>query len=400
MPVDRGLATDLAEGLGDLYRDVEARLAADLARRLASGIEAPGWAQRKLSAIGKLRRFVAGLLGRLNGVMAEEVGQALVLAYMRGRGEALDELARLQSTHPEWLRAAQLDDPGPRFAEMIAKRNAGLARELAQVKDALPGADALQRLMFSLIAKIQGTHLRILRWDLDAYRTVVARASTDTLIGTKTRLQAAQSAMDQLVSQGITGFTDKAGRNWELASYVEMATRSTVAQASVEGHLDRLKAAGIGLVIVSDHAGECALCRPWEGKVLAVSGPPGPRTIQVPSAVSDELVTVHIAGTLAEAFAAGLMHPNCRHSISAFLPGATRIPTHTADPEGDKARQRLRYLERQVRKHKRLEAGALDKAAAKAQRAKVRVWQGRIRDHVKVTGLIRQSQREQIGVAR
>ncbi len=39
------------------------------------------------------------------------------------------------------------------------------------------------------------------------------------------------------------------------------------------------------------------------------------------------------------AIADGLMHPNCRHSLNAYLHGATKVPTHTADPEGDAARR-------------------------------------------------------------
>lgn len=400
MPVDRGLAHDLADALVDLYRDVEMRMAAELAQRLAAGIEAPDWAQRKLSAVGQLRRWAQTLLRRLDGRMADEVAQALILAYVRGGNEALNEIARLQSTHPEWLRAAQLDNPGPRFAEMIAARAAGHAAQLAEVRGALPGAEALQRLMFSLVGKIRGAHTRILRWELDSYRTVVARAAAEVLLGLVTRRRAAQVAWEKLLAEGITGFTDKAGRHWELAAYVEMAVRAGVAQAAVEGHLDRLKAAGLDYVIVSNAPGECELCRPWEGKVLSRVGS-GARTIQLTHTLRPaELVTVHIAGSVAEAVLAGLMHPNCRHSFSLYLPGVTVAPTDTEDPEGDAARRKLRYLERGVRHWKKREVAAIDPAAGRKAKAKVRVWQARIRDHVADTGLIRQPPRERIGVAR
>lgn len=400
MPVDRTIAHDLAEALADLYRDVELRMAAELASRLAAGIEAPDWAQRKLSAVGTLRRWMRQLLRRLDGRMADEVAQAVILAYIRGGSAALQELARLQSTHPEWLRLAELDNPAPRFEALIAARAAGTAAQLAQVRSALPGAEALQRLMFSLVAKIRGAHTRILRWELDSYRTVVARASADVLLGTVTRRRAAQTAWEKLLGEGITGFTDKGGRNWELASYVEMAVRATTAQAAVEGHLDRLKAAGLDYVIVSNAPGECELCRPWEGKVLSRVGS-GARTIQMPHRLRPgETVTVHIAGSVAEAVLAGLMHPNCRHSFSIYIPGVTEAPTDTEDPEGDKARQRLRYLERQVRHWKKRAAAAIDPAAAAPAKAKVKWYQEKIRDHVAVTGLIRQPARERIGVAR
>lgn len=399
MPVDRTLAHDLAERLTALYTDAERRLAADIAQRLAAGIGAPDWATAKLAGLHRLRLWMVQLLRRLEGQMADEVAQAVVLAYVRGGREALDELARLQSTHPEWLRAAEITDPGPRLTEALAARTAMTAAQLAEIRQAVPQIDAVQRLVFSLTAKLRGAHLRITRWAEDAYREVIGRASADVLLGTATRRAAAQRAWEQLLVQGITGFTDRAGRNWNLASYVEMATRSTVAQAAVEGHLDRLAAAGLDLVIVSDAPGECAICRIWEGKVLSRIGAPGPRTVQVPHTVRrGQTVTVHIAGTVAEAILAGLMHPNCRHSLSSYLPGMTKIPTHTADPQGDADRQQLRHLERQLRSWKLREEAVIDPAAHAKAKAKVREYQQRIRDHVAVTGLIRQPHREQINL--
>jgi DNA-binding transcriptional ArsR family regulator len=373
MPVSRPLAEDLARVLVELYAAAEARLAAGIARMLADGIEAPDWAVRKLSAVGGVRELAERIVRRLDTESAAEVEQMLVLAYTRGGQAALDELGRLGSAVPSQVTA---------------------------IRQALPGAEAVQRLVFALVSKLRGTHLRIVRWSLDAYRTVVARASVGTLLGVQTRRRTAQVAWEELLSQGITGFQDRAGRNWQLASYVEMATRTTVAQAAVEGHLDRLAAAGLELVIVSNAPQECHRCRPWEGKVLTRAGG-GARTVELPHTTRPaQLVTVEVAGSVAEATLAGLMHPNCRHSLSAYLPGVTRAPTHTEDPEGDRARQQLRYLERQVRSWKLRQAAAIDPAAGKAAGAKVRAYQARIREHVAATGLHRQPAREQIGTAR
>jgi hypothetical protein len=92
---------------------------------------------------------------------------------------------------------------------------------------------------------------------------------------------------------------------------------------------------------------------------------------------------------------------DCRHSLSAYIPGVTKAPTHTADPEGDKARQRQRQIEREIRRWKLRAEAAIDPAAAKPAKAKVRAWQARLRDHLKAhPELRRQPPREQIGVAR
>lgn len=400
MADQRDLIAELARALVELYADLERRLAAEIAQRLAAGIDSPTWADDKLAAIGSVRRWAQALLVRLDGPLGDIVAQTVMLAWMRGGQEALAELARVQSSHRDWLALAELDELGPRLRAMLERRRAGLAAELGQVATSLPGAAAINRLVLALVTTLRGTHLQILRWHLDTYREVIARTSPDVLAGAATRRRAAQIAYEELLSQGITGFVDRRGRRWELASYVEMATRTTVAQALLEGQLDRLSAAGINLIMVSNSPQECARCRPWEGKVLTRAGPPGERTVQAESAVRSGLVDVDVAGSLAEAIARGLFHPNCTHRVSGYLPGATRRPTNTENPQGYQDRQKLRALERKVRRAKLLEAGAIDAAGKRDARARVRDAQAAIRDHIKATGLIRQPAREQIGTAR
>lgn len=380
MPVDRALAEGLAQALVDLYGNAEQAIASDLARRLKSGIRSPDWASEKLASINDLRNALERLVRKLNADVDGLAHQAITLAFRRGGLAALAELARIGGFSPELL-----------------------AELLAALRASLPGAEAINTLVFSLVSTLKGTHLRILRWPLDAYREVIATAALpQVLLGTTTRLAAAQHAWERLLEQGITGFVDRAGRRWELASYVEMATRTGAAQAAVQGHLDRLGAAGLDLVIVSDAVQECAKCRPWEGKVLSRTIA-GARTLEVEHAtVDDRTVRVDVAGSVLEAVARGLLHPNCRHSLSAYQPGLTKAPTNTEDPEGDKARQQLRALERRVRKAKLKAAAALDPAAARVHEARVRQLQAQIRQHIATapTTLRRQRHREQIGAAR
>ncbi len=62
---------------------------------------------------------------------------------------------------------------------------------------------------------------------------------------------------------------------------------------------------------------------------------------------------VHVAGTLDEARAAGLQHPNCRRNISAYLPSVTRAPAeHSQDPDGSGTGQRQHAVERSIRRWK------------------------------------------------
>jgi hypothetical protein len=369
----RSLGEGLAEGTAAVYRHAEMLLIQRMAKMLKSGDDtAPDWAERKLAAIRTLRSYAENVIAHLDGAMNSEVEQALVLAYERGGEAALAELGRMSGASPQ---------------------------DLHRLRQDIPGAGAINRLIRSAVTTLRGTHLRILRWTLDTYRAAVGANATGVLLGTHSRLRAAQVAWEELITRGITGFVDRAGRRWELASYVEMAMRSTAAQAAVEGHLDRLRDAGIDLVIVSNAPQECVKCRPWEGAILSRGGA-GARYVTVQHATDDRPITVYVAGSVNDAIAAGLMHPNCRHSLSAYLPGVTKLPTRTADPQGDADRQELRRLERKVREWKRREEGALTPQAERAARAKVRDWQAQIRAHVADTGLHRQPHREQIGQAR
>jgi hypothetical protein len=403
MPVDRTLAEDLASTLADLYGDAERRIAGGIARQLAAGIQSPDWAERKLAAVRQVETLVQRVLVGLNGPMRAEIEQALILAYVRGGRAALDELAAQNMTQLQRLALGNQVDALARLGDVAAARKTALRDLVDRARVELPGVDVLNRLAFSLVGKIQGTHLRILRWGLDAYREVIARtAAPGVILGTTTRVRAAQVAWEEFLVRGITGFVDKAGRRWELASYVEMATRSTTAQAAVQSHLDRLGQAGHDLVIVSNAPQECHLCRPWEGRILDRRDIRGTRSIEVEHTTEDgRMITVDVKGSVDEAVSAGLMHPNCRHSLSAYLPGVTKPITHTEDPDGDKARQQQRAIERSIRTEKRKLVGVIDPDARAAIAARIRGLQATMRAHLAAhPELFRKPVREQIGAAR
>jgi len=397
--VSRATGVDLAEQMQYLYARAEHQIAQRIAKNIAAGIASPTWALDKLLGLGQLNDWTRTLLRRLGSDVADEVRYSMLSAYLRGGTEATRALAEASDTLPEWINRSGVR-PGEEIQRLLDGRRSKLAAGIADIARSLPGIANLQRMIGSLALRITGTHLPVLRWADDAYRQVVAEpALTPVLLGTAVRRAGSQRAWEQLLSEGITGFTDKSGRGWNLASYVEMATRTGVAQAAVEGHLDRLTDAGIELVIVSNAPQECKRCRPWEGKILARSGPDGRRTITVEHATEDRQIEVEVAGTVDEAIRAGLMHPNCRHSVNAYLPGTTRVPTNTEDPEGDAARQKLRRLEREVRQAK-LKAGAvIDPDAQPRLDAAVRAKQKQIREHVAATehlGIMRKPERERL----
>ncbi|MCD7740983.1 MAG: phage minor capsid protein [Ruminococcus sp.] len=71
---------------------------------------------------------------------------------------------------------------------------------------------------------------------------------------------------------------------------------------------------------------------------------------------------------LSAAIRGGLFHPNCRHTMSLYVHGQTKIPEPIPEEKIKKQReleQHQRYLERKIRRYKRLEAGTMDAEQAK-----------------------------------
>jgi hypothetical protein len=361
MPVSPELAAGLARATVDIYSDAERILLARIAKALGAGLDSPAWAEHKLLQVQLLRLQAQQLLDGLTIRAERSIAEAVAVAYNRGTAAAVSDLAGV------------------------------LGMALDDVATPVPGTAAVRRLVSEAVTQVTATHARILRVSLDAYRQVITDASGQVLLGTVTRREAAQRALNDFATRGITGFVDRSGRGWALESYTEMAVRSTTARAAVNAHVDRLQAFGQDLVIVSDAPQECRLCRPWEGKVLSLSG----ATV----GTIDGSGGVRVAGTLNEATSAGLFHPGCRHSTGLYQPGVTRLPGRTADPEGDAARRKLRYLERETRKAKRLEAVALDDTARAKAAARVRARQAQIREHTRTTSAKRIPARERIGAA-
>ncbi len=334
-----------------LYQDAERILLERIAKAIAADADAPDWAERKLLQMQLLQAQVVRQVADLTGRTSEEVAAAIVKAYNRGAAVAQADVQALV--------------------------------ERAVTPALPPGLPAVEALVAEALANVQLADQRILRATDDVFRQVLARTAPQVLLGTQTRLQAAQSALNGFADRGITGFIDRAGRSWAMESYVEMSMRAATMNAATQGHVERLLANGHDLVMVSDAPQECDLCRPWEGQVLSLTGLPQ--------------TGVRVKGTLDQARREGLFHPSCRHSVSLFIPGVSKRPVHSADQEGQYAREYLRSRERAVRKWKRREVVALDDAAREQARAKIRYYQAQIRDHVASTSAKRQPHRERLG---
>jgi hypothetical protein len=359
------MAEDLAGVLGDLYRAAEYVLIDTIRRTLAAGMALPNWAEAKLAALGDLSTALAGIADSLAGETATTVSEALATAYDRGQQAAVAELGAVA------------------------------AGQAAVAAATLPTAPVVDRLAAAVMDTLTPVRTAILRQTQDVYRSVIAEASAAPALGVESRRQATQRALDRLVDRGVVHFVDSRGRGWGMAEYAEMALRTSVGRAAIEAHTDRLGAGGVELVTVSEQPLHCPRCDKWSGKILWRSGGAA-GTVMLRHATEERWVSVTVAGTLPDARAKGLLHPNCRCSVSAYLVGVSTPPRPIPHPTGATYAdtQRQRAIERAIRKWKKREAAALDEPTRKAAAARVRTHQAAMREHVEETGLRRKRERE------
>jgi hypothetical protein len=86
--------------------------------------------------------------------------------------------------------------------------------------------------------------------------------------------------------------------------------------------------------------------------------------------------------TLEQAKNAGLFHPNCRHTLTGYIPGLTKVePTKTSGvAEQYDYTQKQRYNERQIRKWKRRELTSIDEEEKNFTRQKIAEYQKKQRE--------------------
>ena len=262
-----------AANLRDQYALVEQMLLVRVSARLAKGIDQVGWTEAKLAETAAMRLEVQRTLAQASGLQVQ-MQHLITSAFTKGAQDAAIQVGK------PGVIVAQLTRTN---VEAIRVLTAATARDFSQASGA------------------------ILRNSMDVYRKVIAESTQQVVAGQATRLQATQTALDRFASQGITGFIDKAGRNWTMESYAEMATRTATTNAFKDAKMQTFQDAEIHEFLVSQTGNPCDACDPWEGEV-----------------VQDDESEMDYP-TISEMEDTGWGHPNCGHTLDAFTPGTEDI---------------------------------------------------------------------------
>ena len=256
-------------------------------------------------------------------------------------------------------------------------------------------ASAVVQVALDTRSALEDVKLRILRFEDDAYRRIVAKSLPPVLLGTQYSIDRQKQTVAEWLSEGIPGFVDKSGRKWSTGAYVEMATRTGLSRAYTEATIYRQQQVGLELVTIVVGASACRSCAQWIGKVLSLSGQTG--NVELPHATTGVPTTVYVSTTLAAARTGSHLNgPNCRCIVVSYLPGlAIPVGATAYDPVKEAARDRQRLLERTLRKDKTRLALSPSEDEQARLRGRIRATQGTLREHIKEHDLPRKAYREQ-----
>jgi hypothetical protein len=350
------------------YDNVENVIMEKIANRIAKDGEEPDsshWLQKKLSEVQRHKNEINGIIRKLAKEGPKAITDLTMQGYLSGMVSADQDL----------------DKKGADMLEDKISVNVGGLKEPAEVVSSFGRTHvaAIASIVAQNLGGLQGAHMKMLRSAEDAYKNVIMDVAQSGIAGVDTRKQATQRALNKFADKGIGAFTDRTGKEWDIGTYAEMATRTSMAHAHVQGHINRMTQQGHDLVVVSSHPEPSHLCEPHQQQVYSISGN-HPRFKPLKWAISR-----------------GLFHPNCRHTINAWIEGLSdEPPAVKADPEGYKMREHQRKLERKIKDWKKREVVAITPKDKKFAADKVKYWQSEMRTFIKATGRRRHYTREQI----
>jgi hypothetical protein len=226
---------------------------------------------------------------------------------------------------------------------------------------------------------------------------ILNAATGEVVTGVSSWNQVMHTAVQKMVSNGLTGFVDHAGRHWSPEAYVAMDVRTTMFNTARASVWELNDSYSNDLYQVSSHNGARPLCYPWQGKVIS-------RTDNARTVTDLYGNTVEVIAQSATSYgqAAGLFGVNCRHYPMTFVPGVSDIKPPPQDPEDNAETyaqsQQQRALERKVRQAKLdldvLKAQGAPEEAIKAQQARVNQARDDLEAFCDETGRARRRNRE------
>lgn len=164
----------------------------------------------------------------------------------------------------------------------------------------------------------------LLRKADDEYRKIIYKTQVQASTGTITYEKAVDLATKDFLTRGIQCIQYKNGAMHQISSYAEMAMRTSMKRAYMQGEGAKREEWGVHTVIVNHRNHACSKCLPFVGKVLVDDVYSGGSVF--------EAMQMNLP-TLSSAMQAGLFHPNCKDGTSTYFDGITEKPKPMTEQE-------------------------------------------------------------------
>jgi SPP1 gp7 family putative phage head morphogenesis protein len=302
--------------------------------------------EKHIQALVNLYR--QGFINILNTLLQKERKGNVTVFYKDQLKNILEILAQLDAESAKWIQQVI-----PRIYQENHTQVLSFINKMGMQRKIRPQFAQVHQRAIDVIAQNMFDNLRQAtqyagRRIQDEYR----RAGIDTM-GEKyteglTWRETSKRLQERLLSQGLTGFKDKLGREWRLDSYAQMVARTTSREIATVATLNTCQEAEIDLVQISSHWPTCEICAPLQGKVFSISG----NDKRYPKLEEEYTPPIH---------------PNCRHVTTPYV----REFDHNAE---ETQRHSNTPLDKDTRSEREKQAykDAMDKVAIARNRKRAR----------------------------
>ena len=212
----------------------------------------------------------------------------------------------------------------------------------------------------------------ILRYTNDKYRKIIFNAQVYANTGAGTPEKAIDMATKDFLATGINSIEYSNGARVNIASYAAMAINTASKRAYLQGEGAKRDEWGIHTVLVHNRGGGCPFCSKYQGRVFIDD---------VWSGGTEKESKETGYPLLSSAIAGGLYHPNCKDKHTTYFPDINSEPTPPTKEELEIKKQnyikdqKLKNIERNIEKYKRLELGSVDQENIEKYHNKRIAWQ-------------------------
>ena len=368
------------------------------------GFQWEQWQRSKLRALNKYRQENKLIMDNRIGSIEEDVNRELESNYNKGLNRISNVINKLKSlfiknksknnvqdfkNHTKKISPNVVKNLSIEFPEDISEK--GYINEPKENQFFSMNDKKLKALQESVNNDIKKANATVLRKMDDVYRKTIYKTHVYLQSGAVSLNQAIDMATKDFLNTGINSITYKDGKQVNIASYVEMCLRTASHRATLLGEGKKRDEYGIYTVVVSAHANTCPMCAVWQGKVLIDD---------VFSNPTEEYLQENKGKykLLSEAIDAGLLHVNCRHTLTTYFPDITNLPTVPDERkalERYKAEQEQRRLERYIRKWKRISIGSQDEANIEFASNKLLEYSSQLKTHLEKHPYLRRNRQKE-----